>query len=72
MQGSFLLQAVLLLSLLLAAQTASSRTLQHRLLTDNYDDGSEMNAAIIRDYLDSEECVRRCSSLSEKALLDSF
>ena len=42
------------------------------ILIDNYDDGSEMNLQIIKDYLSSEECLRRCRNFNEESLLNSF
>ena len=60
---------LLLFTLITLAFSASS---PHQTLTENYDDGSEMNRQIIRDYIQGEECVRRCRSFSEGALLDSF
>lgn len=59
----------LLLPLVLAAPTPSAH---QRILETRYDDGSEMAAAIIRDYLQGEECQQRCSRMGEAALRGSF
>jgi hypothetical protein len=64
--------ALLFLLLVLLPLGAASRTSLQRTLVENYDDGSEMNMEIIRDYMQSEECLRRCAGMGEKALLDSF
>lgn len=64
-----ILTLLLLFSLITIALSASS---PHQILTENYDDGSEMNRQIIRDYISGEECVRRCRGFSEGDLLDSF
>lgn len=68
----FLIKALLIITLLLTFCQANPSLATRRILSDNYDDGSEMNQAIIRDYLASEECVRVCGSVSEQRLMDSF
>jgi len=50
----------------------SSCSQQRQLLVEQYDDGSEMNLEIIRDFLSSEECQRRCQRYGKDALMKSF
>jgi hypothetical protein len=73
MQTPIARQIILTLCLLaLAAQLGQARSAPRDLLLANYDDGSEMNSEIIKDYLSSEECLRKCRGFSEEALQDSF
>ena len=61
-----------LLLLLCLITTSLSASFPHQILTENYDDGSEMNRQIIRDFISGEDCVRKCRGFSEVELLDSF
>ncbi len=70
--GLFQLTLAITLLLLPLAQAATAHTAHQRILETRYDDGSEMAAAIIRDYLQGEECQRRCSGMGESALRGSF
>ena len=69
---SRLTATLLLLLLLLSLASAAASPAQQRLLGSHYDDGSEMGVAIIRDYLEGEECQRRCASMGEGTLRASF
>lgn len=64
--------SLLLVFLALCSLSLGASNSPQRILVENYDDGSEMNMEIIKDYLQSEECISRCTRMGEKALLDSF
>lgn len=73
MAGHFKLTlTLLLLAIACLVPALAATTAQQRLLEQRYNDGSEMSSAIIRDYLQGEECQRRCSSMGDKALSESF
>ena len=73
MAGHFKLTlTLLLLAIACLAPALAATTAQQRLLEQRYNDDSEMSLAIIRDYLQGEECQRRCASMGDKALSESF
>jgi hypothetical protein len=73
MAGHFKLTlTLLLLAIACLAPALAATTAQQRLLEQRYNDGSEMSSAIIRDDLQGEECQRRCASMGDKALSESF
>jgi hypothetical protein len=58
--------AICLLIFLLIASIATARSQDHStMLSDLFDDGSEMNARIISEFLSSPSCQSMCKRWSE-------
>lgn len=73
MSGNLFLKSIMILTtLLLLLATASAKTTYNEFLHSTFDDGSEMSRHIIKDYLTSEECRRRCLHFNEESLRDNF
>lgn len=58
--------------LILVLVVSDSRAEHKQVLAQHYDDGSEMNMKIIREFIDSEECVSKCHRFSTETLFLRF